>query len=71
MRSGLDAQREAVENYLNGGRWSLVAEFTEIESGKPLLAIFEDEAPLPPGDKLPPAWDGVSAALGCQIIRHR
>jgi DNA invertase Pin-like site-specific DNA recombinase len=31
---GLDAQREAVENYLNGGRWSLVAEFTEIESGR-------------------------------------
>src|SRR5437588_6197688 len=31
---GLDAQREAVENYLNGARWSLVADFTEIESGK-------------------------------------
>jgi DNA invertase Pin-like site-specific DNA recombinase len=31
---GLDAQREAVENYLNGGRWTLVDEFTEIESGK-------------------------------------
>ena len=31
---GLDAQREAVMNYLNGGRWSLVDEFTEIESGK-------------------------------------
>src|ERR1700680_3867929 len=31
---GLDAQREAVMNYLNGGRWSLVDEFTEVESGK-------------------------------------
>jgi DNA invertase Pin-like site-specific DNA recombinase len=31
---GLAAQREAVENYLNRGRWSLIAEFTEIESGK-------------------------------------
>jgi DNA invertase Pin-like site-specific DNA recombinase len=31
---GLDAQREAVMNYLNGGRWTLVGEFTEIESGK-------------------------------------
>src|SRR6266436_2260624 len=31
---GLEAQREAVESYLNGGRWALVAEFTEIESGK-------------------------------------
>jgi DNA invertase Pin-like site-specific DNA recombinase len=31
---GLDAQREAVMNYLNGGRWTLIGEFTEIESGK-------------------------------------
>jgi DNA invertase Pin-like site-specific DNA recombinase len=31
---GLEAQREAVMNYLNGGRWTLVDEFTEIESGK-------------------------------------
>jgi DNA invertase Pin-like site-specific DNA recombinase len=31
---GLDAQRDAVMNYLNGGRWALVDEFTEIESGK-------------------------------------
>ncbi|HEY7242626.1 MAG TPA: recombinase family protein [Xanthobacteraceae bacterium] len=31
---GLEAQREAVLAYLNGGRWSLVEEFVEIESGK-------------------------------------
>ena len=31
---GLDAQRDTVLSYMNGGRWSLVAEFTEIESGK-------------------------------------
>src|SRR3984957_905729 len=31
---GLTAQRKAVEDYLNGGRWSLVDEFTEVESGK-------------------------------------
>jgi DNA invertase Pin-like site-specific DNA recombinase len=31
---GLEAQREAVLNYLNGGSWTLVAEFTEVESGK-------------------------------------
>jgi len=31
---GLEAQRQAVEAYLNGGSWKLVAEFTEIESGK-------------------------------------
>jgi DNA invertase Pin-like site-specific DNA recombinase len=31
---GLEAQRQAVENYLNGGNWRLAGEFTEIESGK-------------------------------------
>ena len=31
---GLEAQREAVMNYLNGGSWQLVGEFTEVESGK-------------------------------------
>src|ERR1700733_4254585 len=31
---GLEAQRTAVETYLNGGRWTLVAEFVEVESGK-------------------------------------
>jgi DNA invertase Pin-like site-specific DNA recombinase len=31
---GLDAQKETVRNYLNGGDWQLVAEFTEVESGK-------------------------------------
>jgi DNA invertase Pin-like site-specific DNA recombinase len=31
---GLEAQRAAVEHYLNGGNWKLVGEFTEIESGK-------------------------------------
>lgn len=31
---GLDAQREAVRAFLNGGSWTLAAEFTEVESGK-------------------------------------
>ena len=31
---GLEAQRETVMDYLNGGRWTLVGEFTEVESGK-------------------------------------
>jgi DNA invertase Pin-like site-specific DNA recombinase len=31
---GLDAQREAVTRYLNGGSWELVGEFTETETGK-------------------------------------
>ena len=31
---GLEAQCDAVRTYLNGGQWSLAAEFTEVESGK-------------------------------------
>ena len=31
---GLEAQRKAVETYLDGGPWRLVAEHTEVESGK-------------------------------------
>lgn len=31
---GLEAQRESVASYLNGGRWTLVREVVEIESGK-------------------------------------
>jgi DNA invertase Pin-like site-specific DNA recombinase len=31
---GLDAQRSAVRTFLNGGSWELIAEFTEVESGK-------------------------------------
>ncbi len=31
---GLEAQKEAVEQRLNGGRWQMVEEFIEIESGK-------------------------------------
>ncbi|MRI56778.1 recombinase family protein [Methylobacterium sp. DB1607] len=31
---GLDAQRKAVTDYLNGGRWNLIAEVVEVESGK-------------------------------------
>ena len=31
---GLDAQREAVAQYLNGGSWQLVQEVVEVESGR-------------------------------------
>ena len=31
---GLEAQREAVSRYLDGGHWELAAEYQEIESGK-------------------------------------
>jgi DNA invertase Pin-like site-specific DNA recombinase len=31
---GLDAQRQAVTTFLNGGDWTLLGEFVEVESGK-------------------------------------
>jgi DNA invertase Pin-like site-specific DNA recombinase len=31
---GIEAQRAAVADYLNGGRWKLITEFVEVESGK-------------------------------------
>lgn len=31
---GLEAQRDAVTKFLNGGDWELVAEFVEVESGR-------------------------------------
>ena len=31
---GIEAQRDAVARYLNGGDWRIVAEFTEVESGR-------------------------------------
>ncbi|MCA3565624.1 MAG: recombinase family protein [Methylocystis sp.] len=31
---GVDAQRDAVQRYLNGGDWRIISEFTEVESGR-------------------------------------
>jgi len=31
---GIEAQRNGVAEYLNGGNWAMVKEFVEIESGK-------------------------------------
>lgn len=36
---GLEAQKEAVANFLNGGSWKLLAEFTETETGKGSKAL--------------------------------
>ena len=36
---GLEAQRKAVADYLNGGRWTLLGEFTEVETGKGANAL--------------------------------
>lgn len=31
---GLEAQQKAITDYLNGGKWELIKEFVEVESGK-------------------------------------
>src|SRR5262249_21289620 len=31
---GIEAQRQAVANYLNGGNWRVIGEFVEVESGR-------------------------------------
>lgn len=31
---GIDAQKKAIENYLNGDHWEMIKEFIEVESGK-------------------------------------
>jgi DNA invertase Pin-like site-specific DNA recombinase len=31
---GIEAQRAAVEGYLDGGNWRIISEFTEVESGR-------------------------------------
>src|SRR5215468_5223123 len=41
---GIEAQRKAVAAYLNGGNWRIIAEFTEIESGKRLDRPALDKA---------------------------
>lgn len=38
---GLQAQQEAVRQYLNGGDWKLLAEFTEVETGKGSNALVK------------------------------
>ena len=36
---GLEAQRKSVSDYLNGGTWELVSEYTEVETGKGKAAL--------------------------------
>ncbi len=36
---GLEAQKKAVQDYLNGGDWELIGEFTEVETGKGAKAL--------------------------------
>jgi DNA invertase Pin-like site-specific DNA recombinase len=41
---GLEAQRHAVNEFLNGGKWTLVKEYIEVESGKRTARPKLDEA---------------------------
>ena len=41
---GLEAQRSAVENFLNGGSWELLEEYLEVESGKKTNRVEQDKA---------------------------
>jgi hypothetical protein len=67
---GLEAQRAAVATYLNGGNWSIVAEFTEVESGRKSDRPELDKAltwrrPLPrsrPGEDASSHFGGLNAA---------
>jgi hypothetical protein len=49
---GLEAQRTAVMNYLDGGRWTLVGEFTDVESGKHACgaSVYPGDAESPVND---------------------
>ena len=58
---GLDAQREAVERYLNGGGWELLAAFTEVETGKGAKAL--DKRP-----QLRAALDHARKAMATLVI---
>src|SRR6516162_11642335 len=41
---GIEAQRQAVATYLNGGNWRIVGEFVEVESGRRVDRPKLDEA---------------------------
>ena len=64
---GIEAQRNSVAEYLNGGSWKLVKEFVEVESGKnadrPMLA----EAKSRPAGPMAPSWS-LPSWIGCPAM---
>ncbi|MGT2429376.1 hypothetical protein ACU4HD_12695 [Cupriavidus basilensis] len=38
---GIEAQQKLVQTYLNGGDWQVLAEYTEVETGKGADALVE------------------------------
>jgi len=65
---GLEAQRKSVFDYLDGGRWSLVAEFTEIESGKRNDRPELEKALAPARNKKPSS--SLPSSIACPVIWH-
>src|SRR5262245_25867241 len=65
---GLEAQRKSALDYLDGGRWELVAEFAEVESG----TLRKDCSVKPPSTA--PSRLELEAQLGTfflgQPVRH-
>jgi hypothetical protein len=64
---GIEAQRNSVTDFLNGGQWGLVKEYTEVESGKrtdrPMLAeAIKTCRAMAPSLSLP-SW------TGCRVMR--
>ena len=63
---GLEAQRKSVGDYLDGARWSLVAEFTEVESGKHITDRNWKRRSRPARSKKP-SWS-LPSSIGCPAI---
>ena len=58
---GLEAQHKAVEDFLNGGRWQLVKEFVEVESGKKRISTGRFLAkPSKPAGCMARSWSSLS-----------
>src|SRR5262249_51468307 len=75
---GIAAQRKAVKDYLDGGRWQLLGEFVEVESGRrndrpqlarALAACKKHRAKLVIAklDRLPPKVPVLLDPLDCNI----
>lgn len=65
---GLEAQKESVARFLNGGDWNLVAEFVEIETGtnkkhRPELALALDVCKLYGATLIFAKWDRLSRSV--------
>jgi hypothetical protein len=65
---GLDAQREAVMNYPNGGRWTLVDEFTGSRAGSEMTDRSWRGRSLPAQSRKPSSL--FPSSIGCPATWH-